>query len=209
MKVKIGPYVNRWVCYLDDRWLKWRYKDNHWNIDEDQYTVLDSIVVNVSDGIQWIYNHTINLYLDEKQRKIHVRVDCYDVWSMDHTLSYIIVPMLKELKKSKQGAPFVDDEDVPEELRSTSAPPKENEYDLDEHHFKRWDWVLEEMVWAFEQKTRDFWESDYYGSYIPSNDNKPLDGHFEWVDDEGRKAHQARMSNGFRLFGKYYENLWN
>ncbi len=44
---------------------------------------------------------------------------------MDYTLSHIVVPMLKQLKETKHGAPFVDDEDVPEELKSTSAPPKE------------------------------------------------------------------------------------
>ena len=48
-------------------------------------------------------------------------------------------------------APLVDDEDVPEELRSTAAPAKENDWDVDENHFKRWDWVLDEMIWAFEQ----------------------------------------------------------
>ena len=28
-------------------------------------------------------------------------------------------------------------------------------------------------------------------------------------DDEGIKAHQKRITNGFRLFGKYYEGLWD
>ena len=65
------------------------------------------------------------------------------------------------------------------------------------------------MIWAFEQKTRDHWEEDYYGPYIEGEDGKMLSGHFEWTDDKGRQAHQERMSNGFRLFGKYYENLWD
>jgi hypothetical protein len=29
------------------------------------------------------------------------------------------------------------------------------------------------------------------------------------VDWEGMKAEQARITNGFRLFGKYYEGLWD
>ena len=53
---------------------------------------------------------------------------------MDHTLAMIIVPMLKQLKETKHGAPFVDDEDVPEELKSTSAPAKENDWDTDDNH---------------------------------------------------------------------------
>ena len=40
-------------------------------------------------------------------------------------------------------------------------------------------------------------------------DKRELFGRFEWTDDEGRKKHQERMSNGFRLFGKYFESLWD
>ena len=28
-------------------------------------------------------------------------------------------------------------------------------------------------------------------------------------DLKGAKAYQKRITNGFRLFGKYYENLWD
>lgn len=136
-------------------------------------------------------------------------IHSWDTWSMDHTLAYIILPMLVQLKATKHGSPLVDDEDVPEYLRSTSAPPKKDEYDLDDNFFKRWDWVMDEMVWAFEQKQRNDWESDYYGPYIKREGGGILGGSFEWTDDEGRRAHQERMSNGFRLFGKYYENLWD
>jgi len=128
---------------------------------------------------------------------------------MDHTLAHIVLPMLIQLKATKHGAPWVDDEDVPEELRSTSAPPKENEYDKDDFHFKRWDWVLDEMIWAFEQKCRDHWEDDYYGDYVEDQKNGSMVGSFKWIDHEGLKTHQERMTNGFKLFGKYYENLWD
>ena len=36
----------------------------------------------------------------------------YDTWNIDVTLAHIIVPMLKQLKEKKHGAPFVDNEDV-------------------------------------------------------------------------------------------------
>ena len=151
----------------------------------------------------------IGPYPDEGDQKVDVHIDKWDTWSMDHTLAYIIVPMLKQLKATKQGAPFVDNEDVPEEWRMS-------EEELDKFHdngtgdtkfFARYDWVLDEMIWAFEQKNID-WEQQYYGPWIDES-GKPLGGHFEWVDDEGRKKHQERMSNGFRLFGKYYETLWD
>ena len=214
MKVYVGPYISRWTSRIDEVWLEWRYKKNYWNIDDDQYDRWDRLVMKLDDAVQWLYNVTVNRYLDEKERKIDIRVDRYDVWSMDHTLSMIVVPMLKEIQKNKNGAPFVDDEDVPESIRSTSAPPKETEYDIDEYHFDRWDWVLNEMLWAFEQKARDDWESDYYEyeHFTPDKNaetfSEKIGVRLMWSDDEGRKAHQARMTNGFRLFGRYYENLW-
>ena len=126
----------------------------------------------------------------------HIIIHKWDTWSMDHTLSYIIVPMLIQLKDTKHGAPNVDYDDVPEELRPSEDWIKRYNYDgeTDPYFFIRWDWILDEMIWAFEQKCRDDWMEDY--------------DYNKW-DSEGAKAHQERMSNGFRLFGKYYENLWD
>ena len=216
MKIKIGPYRNRWVSYVHDRYMDRKY--GHWQW-EDNNTKFEHFLEKVEDTLQWIYNHSINLILDRRSdQKMKIRIDRYDTWSMDHTLAPIILPMLRQLNASKHGAPWVDDEDVPEELRSTSAPPKKDEYDIDDNHFKRWDWVMEEMIWAFEQKTID-WEDQYTtGEYDwkfekdeETGYSKMVEGpnHTAVTDWEGRKAHQKRMSNGFRLFGKYYENLWD
>ena len=151
------------------------------------------------------------------ERKIKVHIDDYDVWNMDNTLAHIIVPMLKKLKKEKKGAPHVDDEDVPNELKSLSSPPKENEYDIDDNHFKRWDWIVDEMIWAFEQKVIDNWEEQYYSGEHDVSFKETDDGILTMekgpkdtfkVDVEGLNKHQDRMKNGFRLFGKYYEGLW-
>lgn len=160
--------------------------------------------------LSWIYK--------KQKRTIKVHIDAWDTWSMDHTLAYIITPMLKQLKETKHGAPFVDDEDVPEELKSTSAPPKENEYDTDANHFKRWDYVLDEMIWAFEQNNLDeepeFWIEKPEGMYFePCEDNPKLttmkydkEGKF---DHDAYNAYHDRKANGFRLFGRYYANLWD
>jgi hypothetical protein len=171
----------------------------------------------ISKAIQWVWSKV--------DRKIdYVKIDRWDTWSMDHTLSYIILPMLKQLKESKHGAPFVDDEDVPDELKSTSAPPKENEYDTDENHFKRWDWVLDEMIFAFECKVDDSWEEKFRSGEIDHktvackwDENgkatmyEMVDGpnHTYECDYEGMKEVQKRITNGYRLFGKYYEALWD
>jgi len=159
----------------------------------------------------------------------YVKIDRYDTWNMDSTLAKIILPMLKQLKATKHGSPSVEDEDVPEELRSTSASPKENEWDTDENWFKRWDWVLDEIIWTFEQKQsgKDWMdqytsgEIDYVsvpvdedGNEVDKKDTKHITlrkgpNHTYVMDHEGITAHQNRMNNGFRLFGKYYESLWD
>jgi len=141
----------------------------------------------------------------------YVKIDRWDTWSMDYTLSHIIVPMLKQLKETKHGAPFVDDEDVPEELKSTSAPPKENEWDTDENHFKRWDWALNEMIWAFEQNL-DHDSEDKFFDHAEWDEKEKDFGknlHKIKIDQVGLKIHQDRKANGFRLFGKYYSGLWD
>jgi len=141
------------------------------------------------------------------KQKISVRIDPHDTWSMEHTLAHIITPMLVQLKATKHGSPWVDDKDVPKELRSTNAKPKENEYDTDSNHHLRWDWILDEMIWAFNQKCRDDWEGDFYE--YEADDTARFGLKLVWEDREGQKAHQERMTNGFKLFGKYYENLWD
>ena len=153
----------------------------------------------------------IEKFLDLIHPKVdYVKIDHWDTWSMDHTLAFMVVPMLKQLKETKHGAPNVDDEDVPEELKSTSAPPKEDEYDVDANHFKRWDWILDEMIWAFEQKL----DSDSEGKFFDHsevNDKADINEQISKlkIDREGLDAHQARKTNGYRLFGRYYENLWD
>jgi len=91
----------------------------------------------------------------------YVKIDRYDTWSMDNTLADIILPMLKQLNTEKHGAPNVDDEDVPMELQSWTSPGKD-EYDVDGHHFARWEWVMNEMIFAFESKVNDGWQEKFY-----------------------------------------------
>jgi hypothetical protein len=178
-------------------------------------------LVPVSQAIQWVW--------DLVHPKIeYVKIDRWDTWSMDHTLAHIVLPMLKQLKATKHGAPFVDDEDVPEHLRSTAAPAKENEWDTDANHFARWDWAMDEMIFAFECKVDDSWQDafrsgehdilwvpvDADGNEVAKGDHKfnemrrgPNDTY--QCDYDGMKVVETRIQNGFRLFGKYYQGLWD
>tara|TARA_A200000113_G_scaffold204972_1_gene200971 strand:- start:101 stop:529 length:429 start_codon:yes stop_codon:yes gene_type:complete len=130
-----------------------------------------------------------------EDQKVEVHIDPWDTWSMDHTLAPIILPMLIQLKKEKHGAPCVDLEDVPEELHPTNTEEWQKLYneggETDDKFFKRWDWVLDEMIYAFDCKA-----------------NKD-DVIMRFEDMKEVKAEQDRISNGFRLFGKYYESLWD
>jgi hypothetical protein len=140
----------------------------------------------------------------------YVRIDPWDTWSFDHTLADIILPGLKQLRATKHGAPCTDDEDVPEYLRSHMAQPKENEWDTDSLHFMRWDWILDEMIWAFEQKNADDNDAQFFDHSV-SNRKLPWDEDYigPKFDKEGYTKHHDRMQNGFRLFGVYYQNLWD
>ena len=148
---------------------------------------------------RWYHNFLYETLGVKNEPKVSVHIDDFDTWSMDHTLAYIIVPMLKQLKETKQGAPYVYPEDVPAVLRPNkkelTAYTKNG--DTDPEFFNRWDWVMGEMIFAFESKHTD-WEEQFYSA-----------NNTYGTDWEGRKAYQERITNGFKLFGKYYENLWD
>ncbi len=249
MKVNIGPYT-RWfgpyqlaelLCFwakpVKDEWgieskPDWVHNFGEWlahgsvlpdPTPENPVSPWrdDRPITTLYKFLQWVES--------KKKRKVKVHIDCWDTWSMDHTLALIVLPMLKQLKATKHGAPFVDDKDVPKHLRSTSAPPlSQNDIDcgaVDDLHFQRWDWVLDEMIFAFESKTQDGkWEDQFFTgtsdweSKVTKFDENGKPELYQLVkgpndtykiDMKGMQAYQKRISNGFRLFGKYYENLWD
>ena len=240
MKVYISGYRDHWFSpytWLDYMffWTDWskcaRNKSIEFSLDSESKYIerpewtdrWTTRLEPISKAIMWV--------LDRVHPKIeYVKIDRYDTWSMDHTLAPIILPMLKQLQKTKHGSPSVDDEDVPEGvgLRSTEAGSKENEWDTDENWFKRWDWVLDEMIFAFECKVDDSWEEafrsgvhDYVTVPVDADGNEvPRGEHKFWqmkdgpkntykCDYDGMRVVEARIQNGFRLFGKYYQALWD
>jgi hypothetical protein len=98
---------------------------------------------------------------------------------------------------------------VPEDIRSDKAPPTEHG-DWDDNGEARWDYVLDEMIWAFEQKVKDNAEDQFF-DYTTHNDKMPWQEGYVGpkYDAEGHQAWQKRKENGFRLFGKYFESLWD
>ena len=220
MKVWISNYRDHWISpytIIENIffWTDWSKCGRNKGVIEDKdYVDHPEWVDKWADRIAPISN-VIRVVLDYIQPPIkYVKIDRWDTWSMDHTLALIILPMLKQLDITKHGAPFTEDDDVPEYLRSYMAQPKEHEWDTDSLHFMRWDWILAEMIWAFEQELKDDDEAQFF------DDSECGDEKFPWnkdgqyisklkVDNEGLEAHQKRKANGFRLFGKYYQNLWD
>lgn len=128
----------------------------------------------------------------DEDRLIHVHIDPWDTWSMDETLALIVLPMLIQLKDTKHGSPYIEDVDVPHLPKQGNTSDGSMQYDMfasDEHDDlvwsqfeKRWNWVLDEMIFAFE------------------NTNNTYELSVEECE---------RVQNGFRLFGKYFNGLWD
>jgi hypothetical protein len=223
MRVYIGPYKSHWNVYAFQRWyFEKKYKKPHWEIDEDEYDWSDKLVERVSNTWQDVLNVTINKFIVYRKRKEKVVIHKYDTWGMDHTLALIILPMLKQLKATKHGSPYVDDKDVPEHLRSTAAPKLTKKQKdcghTDDNFHKRWVWVLDEIIWAFEQIVDDNADSQFHSGKSDIYWEKQEGGYSEMkkgpndthvFDAEGYKAWNKRIDNGTRLFGKYYRSLWD
>lgn len=195
----MGPFPDRLRCSIFTDYMTKKYGYD-WRGEQSKF---ENFLEKLEDFIQTCYT-PINYFLDKREQKIKVHIDRWDTWGMDHTLAHIIVPMLIQLKETKHGAPCVDLEDCPLHLWPENGDEWYKKYstngETDPYFFKRWDWVLDEMIWTFEQKTKDNWEDQYYvwegTKLIHSN-------------DDARKKHQDRITNGLRLFGKYYESLWD
>jgi hypothetical protein len=129
--------------------------------------------------------------------------------------------MLIQLKKDKHGAPHVDNEDVPPVLRSTtksSQKAKKESWDTDGNWFKRWDWVMDEMIWSFTELNKPDWTDQFYTGKIDHIWVKKENGDYEWkigpkhtfkFNKRTHDKHYARIQNGLKLFGKYYMALWD
>lgn len=192
MKVYLSNYRNHWLSpyTILEKVFFWR------EIDYDE-PIIDRLANILNPFCQ-----TLLKFLDFVHPRInYVKIDKWDTWSMDCTLGNIILPMLKQLKETNHGYHIVDIEDVPVELRGTTHEEYESQLYFDWYQDNqienlgsaRWDWVMSEMIWTFEQLVNDTDDQFFVNGY----------------DEEGLKKHEDRMANGFRLFGKYYRGLWD
>jgi hypothetical protein len=208
---------------------------NHWL---SPYTILEKVFfwreINYDEPLIDKWSDRLNpicLALQKVLDKVHpkidyVKIDYWDTWSMDNTLAPIILPMLKQMRDTKNGSPIVDFEDVPEHLRTTGTQKYEEQFVFDFYKedksydddypniHARWEWILDEMIWAFEQKADEDSEAQFFDHSECDDEKMPWgkEGRFESklkVDWDGLEVWKKRKENGFRLFGKYYEALWD
>ena len=85
----------------------------------------------------------------------------------------------------------------------------------DNNWHARWNWVLGEMIWAFEQIVNDDADSQFFSDSNPAEPSDEPNIEFSEsvrrckLDVEGYKAWQERKTRGLTLFGKYFEGLWD
>jgi hypothetical protein len=234
MKVYIDKYRNHWllpytifekVCFWE------KDTDVFYNLENKSNTRYKK-VVNMLEPVCV----ALQKFLDVIHPRInYVKIDKWDTWNMDSTLGTIILPMLNQLKETKHGSPIVDLEDVPESMRYSETEEWDsqttfefyNEFDsqkikCDVHD--RWNWVLDEMIFAFQHFLDDSWQDAYRSGEIDwktvpcawnetgratlyTTENGP--NHTYQCDYDAIAQVEDRIQNGFRLFGKYYLSLWD
>jgi len=234
MKIYISKYRNHWlspytilekVCFWE------KDKDAFYNLEDHPNHKYEKWVNRLEP-----ISIAIQKFLDFVHPRIeYIKIDKYDVWNMDSTLSPIILPMLKQLKETKHSSGVVDCEDVPEHLRYNTTEQWEDQKCFEFYHeheveegdrdiHARWDWVLDEMIWAFEQlcdedNDKQFHSGEHDMKSVAcawDENGKPTmftfekgPNHTAKFDSDAFEKHHNRINNGTRLFGKYYRNLWD
>jgi hypothetical protein len=163
-------------------------------------------------------------------RRIDVQIEKFDTWSLDHSLAHIILPALVQLKATKMGIPseFADVGGASYDSQESFEFYEETHNEAFDLAVKRWEDILDKMIWSFEQLAMDDYESQYtHGTaeydWVPSGTpfidpvtGKPEDTYKmidknpkeHWTDYEGLRMHEDRIQEGLELFGKYYRHLW-
>jgi hypothetical protein len=217
MKVYLGPYRS-WIgpyqiasalCF----WAKPEKDEHGFEMEPEWVHNFGTWLAEDKNGNDSWLCKFCNWVQEHKKRCQWVHIDNYDVWGMDHTLALIIHPMLLKLKTQKHGYGFIDNKDVPKELRSTAPGARKglkNKWDWDNYAEARYSWMLDELIWTFEQLIDDNdGESQFY-DHTESSKEKDFNRSMQKlkVDRAGLEAHQKRIENGLHLFGKYFRTLW-
>lgn len=232
MKVKIKNYPNHYdISKPFDNYIYKKYK-RYPHRTFNKMNFVETTVYNFIEILQDTFVNRYNRYLESKNR-VNVKIDSWDLVSLDHTLALIILPALKKFREDGRVSIWVDDEDVPDDIKSTNSKPYDSSFgEVDEFYFVRSEYVVDAMIYAFKKIVDDSWEHEFY-SYpngdrpdfnfiavdIEGNevDEDAYDGEVMYrmdstnrvvVDNDGIKAINDKIQFGLKMFGKYYRGLW-
>ena len=138
-----------------------------------------------------------------------------DTWSLDHTLSPIILSALLKFKECSG-----DRKGVPCNLLCEIFPDvkyNHTEEQLEEGE-KAWQEILDKMIYSFDKKNEPK-ISDYNFKFIttfdPPKENGSKRMHISHTNDDeyqryciDAEEHGIKVEEGHLLFGKYFRNLW-
>jgi hypothetical protein len=196
MKVNIGPYTS-WVgpYQIAEKIFFWVDRRGIWADDDSRYNRWDYRACDkLGDWLDSTWVSKFCNWIDSKiNRKVVVRIDPYDTWSMDHTLALIIHPMLLQLKANNHGYFSSDPEDAPD----IDKGEKTDYGNSDTLAIDRYNYIMDEMIWTFDQLAN---HEDTLSFYDLEKD---------MYDMEGSRKYNDRIANGLRLFGRYYRGLWD
>jgi len=173
---------------------------------------------------------TLGKYRKHRGRKVNVQIDYEDTWGLDHTLAFIILPALIQLKQTVRGIPH-DVADVGGNdwgMQDSFDFYKETHDESFNIACDKWSEILNKMIWSFQQIAFDSYDSQYHHgemdiSWEPSESHlNPVSGKQEeftqmvdknpenhWYDSIGQQEHELRIQEGIDLFAKYFRNLWD
>ena len=165
------------------------------------------------------------------ERKLDIQIEGFDTWNLDGTLAKIIYPALLQLKATKHGVPS-EFGDVGGEAYGQQGSfefyEETNDWAFQESQ-KKWDEVLDKMIWSFQQIAEVDYDTKYHHGtseyeWVESSTlyANPISGKMEktyqmidknpdehWYDFVGHQLHEERIQEGLNLFGKYYRSLWD
>lgn len=142
------------------------------------YRIMD-FIKNIPREIKWFFQRGIRGYSDK------------DVWSIDIWFKSIIIPMLEQLKETKQGYPI----DMTEE---------------------EWNLTLNNMINYFKECTdfycseKNEYEDEYMSRIMSTNEyDKSLTNKWLKREEEIDKYKNEMKDKAFELFSKHFYSLWD
>lgn len=170
----------------------------------------------------------IGKYQKNNRKKVDIHIDKYDSWNAGHTMAYIILPILIQLRDTSNSIPSSFADDGIGSSQETFEFYKDDKQAF-EKSVENWNETLNKMIWSFQQLVHDDYDQLYHHGhakfewkeldetvYNPMTnkhektyemiDTNPND---HWYDVQGHKLHEERIQEGLELFGKYFTNLWD